>query len=309
MHTCRPTSGNRHGVLIDSGGPTRHIREFSSSGFTQRNSFSRLEWAWDGGRWVYLKGIPSPGSGSVHTPSTTPSYPGSDISWSQSRGRARGDEKMSRRVQRVSYHLVTKGIRSLPPADVRMILRGADDLIMRGGRHLLTLILKGSRAKDVLTRSLDESPAHGFYKNLPAEEVQARVDWVIRQGYLAIEYDYRLPLLIYTPKGWSIEKETMANEHLRHIDQALRSSRQPPNMSDLKDRNREVIWRLLEKIEASGDLRYIPALEAWEPIDYRKVRARIRSVIRTLRGENDAADSIVEQPDRSNHERDEHPHA
>src|SRR5271157_272278 len=94
MHTCRPTSGNRHGVLFDSGGPTRHIREFSSSGFTQRNSFSRLEWAWDGGRWVYLKGIPSPGSGSVHTPSTTPSYPGSDISWSQSRGRARGDEKI-----------------------------------------------------------------------------------------------------------------------------------------------------------------------------------------------------------------------
>ncbi len=113
---------------------------------------------------------------------------------------------MSRRVQRVSYHLDTKGIRSLPPADVRMILRGADDLIMRGGRHLLTLILKGSRAKDVLTRSLDESPAHGFYKNLPAEEVQARVDWVIRKGYLAIEYDYRLPLLIYTVKGRAIEK-------------------------------------------------------------------------------------------------------
>jgi len=216
---------------------------------------------------------------------------------------------MSRRVQRVPYHLDTKGIRSLPPADVRMILRGADDLIMRGGRHLLTLILKGSQAKDVLTRSLDESPAHGFYKNLPAEEVQARVDWVIRKGYLAIEYDYRLPLLIYTEKGWAIEKETMANEHLRHIDQALRSSWQPPDMSDLKDRNREVIWRLLEKIEASGDLRYIPALEAWEPIDYKKVRARIRSVIRSLRGENDAADSIVEQPDRSAHERDEDPQA
>jgi hypothetical protein len=80
-------------------------------------------------------------------------------------------------------------------------------------------------------------------------------------------------------------------------------------MSDLKDRNREVIWRLLEKIEASGDLRYIPALEAWEPIDYRKVRARIRSAIRSLRGENDAADSIVEQPDRSAHEPEEASHA
>jgi len=216
---------------------------------------------------------------------------------------------MSRRVERVRYHLDTKGIRSLPHSEVRMILRGADDLIMRGGRHLLTLILKGSRSKDVLTRSLDESPAHGFYKNLSAEDVQARVDSVIRQGYLAIEYDHRLPLLIYTEKGWAIERETMADEHLRHIDQALRSRRQPPDMTDLKDRNREVIWRLLQKIEASGDLRYIPALEAWEPIDYKKVRARIRSVIQSLRGENDAADSIVEPPGRSAHECDEDPQA
>ncbi|MBV8126860.1 MAG: hypothetical protein JO114_04250 [Planctomycetaceae bacterium] len=216
---------------------------------------------------------------------------------------------MSRRVQRVAYHLDTKGIRSLPPKEVRMILRGADDLIMRGGRHLLTLILKGSRAKEVLTRSLDQSPAHGFYRNLSAEEVLARVDWVIRHGYLAIEYDYRLPLLVYTPKGWSIEKETMADEHLRNIDQALSSGQQPLDMSDLKDRNREVIWRLLEKIEASGDRRYIPALEAWEPIDYRKVRARIRNVIETLRGENAEPDAIVEQLDRSARERAENPQA
>ncbi len=216
---------------------------------------------------------------------------------------------MSRRVQRVPYHLDTKGIRSLPHSEVRMILRGADDLIRRGGRHLLTLILKGSRSKDVLARSLDLSPAHGFYKNLPPEDVQARVDWVIRQGYLAIEYDYRLPLLVYTPKGWAIEKETITDEHLRLIEEALRSRRQPPDMSDLKDRNREVIWRLLEKIEASGDLRYIPALVAWEPIDYKKVRARIRSVIRSLRGEQDAADSIAEPPDRSAPERNEHPQA
>lgn len=95
----------------------------------------------------------------------------------------------------------------------------------------------------------------------------------------------------------------MADEHLRNIDQALSSGQQPLDMSDLKDRNREVIWRLLEKIEASGDRRYIPALEAWEPIDYRKVRARIRSVIQTLRGENTEPDAIVEPLARSARER------
>jgi hypothetical protein len=216
---------------------------------------------------------------------------------------------MTRRVDRVPYHLDTRGIRALPPDDIRMILRGADDLIMRGGRHLLTLILKGSRAKQVISRSLDLSPAHGFYKDLSVEEVQARVDWVILHDYLAIEYDWRLPLLIYTPEGWAIEKETMANEHLQQIDKALGSGKQPLDMSDLKDRNREVILRLLEKIEASRDPRYIPALEAWEPIDYRKVRERIRRVIRVLSEEH--ADPAVpgERLDRSAQNRENRPQA
>jgi superfamily II DNA helicase RecQ len=216
---------------------------------------------------------------------------------------------MSRRVERVPYHLDAKGIRSLPPEDLRMILRGADDLIRRGGRSLLTLILKGSRSKDVLGRSLDESPAHGFYKNLSVEQVQARVDWVISRGFLAIEYDGRLPMLVYTPKGWAIEKETVADEILRNLDQAVRTSPGPPDMSDVVDRNREVIWRLLEKIEGSGDPRFIPALEAWEPIDYRKVRARIRTVIRSLRGEDSVPEAGAEPPEPAAPNREDRPQA
>jgi len=191
---------------------------------------------------------------------------------------------MSRKVRRVPYHLDPKGIRALPPEDIRVILRGADDLIMRGGRTLLVMILKGSRAKEVLSRSLDQSPAYGFYKQLTPADVLARVDWLIRKGYLAIEYDGRLPMLIYTPEGWQIERETLSDEHLRNLDLALAGGQQPIDMSHLKDRNREMIWRLLDKIEASGDPRYIPALEAWALIDYKKVRARIRSVIQVLKG-------------------------
>jgi hypothetical protein len=81
---------------------------------------------------------------------------------------------MTRPVDRVTYHLDTRGIRSLPAEEIRMILRGADDLIMRGGRHLLTLVLKGSRAKDVLQRSLDQSPAHGREPIGPWSEVARR---------------------------------------------------------------------------------------------------------------------------------------
>jgi hypothetical protein len=44
--------------------------------------------------------------------------------------------------------------------------------------------------------------------------VQARVNWVNCHRYLAIEYNRRLPLLVYTPAGWAIEKETLVEEHL-----------------------------------------------------------------------------------------------
>jgi hypothetical protein len=189
---------------------------------------------------------------------------------------------MSRKVRRVDFQLDPKGIRSLPREEIQVILRGADDLIMRGGRALLVKILKGSRAKDVLGRSLDQSPAYGFYKRLRDEEILARVDWLICEGYLSIEYDGRLPLLVYTDRGWEIERETYSDQLLRNLSHALASGQQPIDMSHLKDRNRGMIWRLLDKIEASGDPRYIPALEAWELIDYRKVRERIRRVIQAL---------------------------
>jgi hypothetical protein len=184
----------------------------------------------------------------------------------------------------VDYHLDPKGIRRLPPEEIQVILRGADSLIMRGGRALLVKILKGSRAKDVLDRSLDQNPAYAYYKHLAVEQILARVDWLICEGYLSIEYDGRLPLLVFTERGWEIERETFSDELMHDLGKALAGGQQQVDMSHLKDRNREMIWRLLDKIEASGDPRYIPALEAWELIDYRKVRERIRRAIRKLSG-------------------------
>jgi len=189
---------------------------------------------------------------------------------------------MARRVRRVGYTLDAKGVRNLPYGEIAAILRGADDLIMQGGRSLLAKILKGSRDKKVLERKLDESPVYGFYRHLTTEQVMARIDSVILEGYLDLEYDYRLPLLIYTGKGWEIEKETYADELLQGFDEMLDGDARPFNMRYLQDRNREVVLALLDRIQTSGDRRYIPILEAWEKIDYKKVRKRIRQVIGRL---------------------------
>lgn len=189
---------------------------------------------------------------------------------------------MSRKVRRVRYELDSKGIESLPLEEIKAILRGADDLIMRGGRSLLAKVLKGSRAQEVLKFGLDHSPVYGYYRCLPQEDLLARVDWAIENGYLTIRYDYRLPMLVYTDKGWEIESETYADELLRGFDEMLTGGQRPFDMSYLKDLNRGMIMLLLDRVEATGDRKYIPLLEAWERIDYKKVRARIRQVIHRL---------------------------
>lgn len=94
------------------------------------------------------------------------------------------------------------------------------------------------------------------------EEILARVDWVIVKRYLESVYDYRLPLLCYTKWGWEIERDMYAEELLGGFDDMLAGSIVQYDMSYLKDRARDMILLLLDKVEATGDRKYIPLLEA-----------------------------------------------
>ena len=94
---------------------------------------------------------------------------------------------MGRKVRRVPVYLDTGGIPDLPFEEIKAILRGADDLIMRDGRSLLAKVLKGSKEKRVHELSLDKSPVYGYFKNLTIEEITAKIDWLIVNGYLRIE--------------------------------------------------------------------------------------------------------------------------
>jgi hypothetical protein len=106
---------------------------------------------------------------------------------------------------------------------------------------------------------------------------------MILNGYLDIEYDNRLPMLVYTKRGWGIERETYAEELLQGFDEMIAKGTGNFEMSYLKDRNRGMILLLLDKVERTGDPKYIPILEAWEKIDYKKVKKRIRQVISNLK--------------------------
>jgi len=189
---------------------------------------------------------------------------------------------MGKRVHKVRYHLDAKNIKQLSQDELHKILRAADPLIMRGGRSMLAKILKGSKDKKLLEHNFNTNPAYGFFKDLSIVDITAKIDWVILEGFLTIEYDYRLPLLVYTPIGWDIEKDIYADELLAGFGDMIDSGRQIFDMTYLKDRNREMINLLLDKVQATQDRKYIPILEAWAQIDYKKIQKRIRAIVKRL---------------------------
>lgn len=186
---------------------------------------------------------------------------------------------MSRKVHRVSVSPDSQNIDHLPAQEIAVILRGADELIMRGGRSLLSKVLKGSREKKLIDLGLDQSPAYGALRALSLQEILARIDWLIINNYLAIEYDYRLPLLVYTPRGWEIEKDTYATELKTKLDHLIASGHSALDLTWLNDNHREVIIHLLDRIAVSGNRNYIPALENWSQSAVRKIRHKIHNVI------------------------------
>ena len=78
---------------------------------------------------------------------------------------------MSRKVRRVPVVLDAGEIRDLPMEDIRMILRGADELISTGGRSMLAKILKGSKDKKILEYKLNECPAYGYYHDIKLDDI------------------------------------------------------------------------------------------------------------------------------------------
>ena len=195
---------------------------------------------------------------------------------------------MSRKVRRVPVTLDLKGITELSDEEIRIILRGADELIFSGGRGLLAKVLKGSRQKAVLEHELDRSPAYGALSELSLDEITARIDWLIINGYFRIEYDYRLPLLVYGERGWAIERETYAEESLERLDGLIADADNDAlaDLSWLTERNPEVLRLVIERIEDLQDSKYLPVRQRWKKSASKRMGHQLRAAVRALREAN-----------------------
>lgn len=184
---------------------------------------------------------------------------------------------MSKKVRRVPVSLDAGEIKDLPQEDIRMILRGADELISTGGRSMLAKILKGSKDKKIFEYKLNECPAYGYYQDMKLDDISKCIDWMIKKDYLRIEYDYRLPLLVFSKKGWQIEKETFAQEIYQRMCLDVKENKARV-IFEMKEVNRQVVMRVLDKIEKDGTEEFLPYLEAWKMLEVKKVAARIAEV-------------------------------
>lgn len=192
---------------------------------------------------------------------------------------------MSKKVRRVPVVLDAGEIKDLSQEDIRMILRGADELILTGGRSMLAKIWKGSKDKKIFEYKLNECPAYGYYQDMKLDDISKCIDWMIKKDYLRIEYDYRLPLLVFSEKGWQIEKETFAQELYQRmcLDVEEKKARV---IFEMKEVNRQVVMCVLDKIEKDETKEFLPYLEAWKMLEVKKVAARIIEVENKIAGKN-----------------------
>ncbi|WP_188456245.1 RQC-minor-1 family DNA-binding protein [Virgibacillus oceani] len=173
-------------------------------------------------------------------------------------------------------------IERLSEEEILAILRAADTIIAQGGRTFLAKILKGSREKKVLQLGLDTCPTYGYFRSEKVDDIMLKVDWMIDYDFLDIQYSGKLPMVVFTERGWQIEANQFADEFLREWRQWLKEGKHAPDMNYLKDRNRHMILLFLEKIKETGNAHFIPFLKEWEKVEYKKFRAAIKQTITAL---------------------------
>src|SRR5579883_2020230 len=109
----------------------------------------------------------------------------------------------NRPVQAVAEEEIDPAAKLAPTEEERQwILRGASEIAAKGGRSQLALLLKGSKDKKVLKHGLNDSDAYGKLSILTIEEIENRIDHIIRQGDLRVEFFGDLPLILVTDQAW-----------------------------------------------------------------------------------------------------------
>lgn len=167
-------------------------------------------------------------------------------------------------------------------AELCAIVRGADALVMRAGRTMLALILKGSRAQGVRERGWEGLPVYGALGHLAIKAIRQRVDWAIAQGFLQIERDRGANLLCLGPAGWELDRQIYAEEILHDFEAKAVEPFQLGDYMYLQEINPEILAQVLDEVRRTRAVHLVPVLSAWRGFANPAVRRRIDFVADVL---------------------------
>lgn len=197
--------------------------------------------------------------------------------------------------------------RELSETDRKAIFGVCDAVVAAGaGRTVAMMALRGSRAEKVRRLGLVDARGHGHFAKIGEDEVLARIDTLIAEGLLEIEWNEEdMPLLGYTNEGLDLAMEYAAEdwlEALREVvmrelvthgrgrdgvdtEEAAADVRALPFLKEMTRRNHETVLVLVERVAEVATTAWLPVLRQWRDAEIRRVRNRLEPLIERLESE------------------------
>jgi hypothetical protein len=177
----------------------------------------------------------------------------------------------------------------LSEADRRAIFDVCDQAVYRAGRTSVMMALRGSRAQKVERLGLVDAKGHSYFAGMSEEDVLARIDTMIHEGWLRIvRNEDGLPLLGYTEAGLEKAKGYAMEAWLEEVRMQVGAVAGGAElklsflMTASPQRNHETVEMLVENVAREADAGWLPLLRAWCAAETKRLRGRLRPVIERL---------------------------
>jgi hypothetical protein len=161
------------------------------------------------------------------------------------------------------------------------ILQGAWQIAAKGGRSQLALLLKGSRNETILKHQLDQSPVYGKLSHLTIEEIENRVDQLIRKGELRTEFFGNLPFILLSNESW-VRVQPWAHHYECQLAVSANTRRLTDILINWRSRRREEQYQLLDAILLFERDSARRVLHAWRELSGKEMRSRIQATLSKL---------------------------
>ena len=132
-----------------------------------------------------------------------------------------------------------------------------------------------------LKHGLDQSPVYGKLSYLTIEEIENRIDQLIRNGELRSEFFGDLPLILLTDQSW-LSIQPWAHEYECHLAASADARRLTEILNDWRNRRREEQHQLLESMASTERGAARRVLQAWHGLAGKEMRSRIETALSTL---------------------------